>query len=150
MSFQLLLVLAIFVVPATSNILMPHSFFATRSEAMLENPANYQNLEENIDNVNEMTSSRFSSGPNGNVVNNNGNNNHLQTEHARNCFFTPVQCMLPMTDSHKDVQSLHGVYSPTANHVRRSVDTMLTSPWGYTDLIKRGGDNRFYQWLSRF
>uniref|UniRef100_A0A1I7TNF2 Secreted protein n=1 Tax=Caenorhabditis tropicalis TaxID=1561998 RepID=A0A1I7TNF2_9PELO len=128
-------------VPVASNILMPHSFFATRSEA-LENPQAYSGPQES------NRDAQFSD-PNGSA-DDIKNANNFQTEHARNCFFTPVQCMLPLTDSHKDVQSLHGVYSPTAPHVRRSVDTMLTSPWGYTDLIKRGGDNRFYQWLSRF
>ncbi|CAL2051444.1 unnamed protein product [Caenorhabditis brenneri] len=147
MSFSSLVIVVLFAVPATSNILMPHSFFATRSDALLENPTSYQGFEDN--NSNEVTPFGLS-GPSGPSENIKSGSNNFQTEHARNCFFTPVQCMLPLTDSHKDLQSLHGVYSPTAPHVRRSVDTMLTSPWGYTDLIKRGGENRFYQWLSRF
>ncbi|CAP39243.1 Protein CBG22713 [Caenorhabditis briggsae] len=142
MSLQLLAIMVLLVAPVTSNILMPHSFFATRSDIMLEDPSGQA---ENVD----ASPIKINSGSNEDIGSDKSDSN-FQTEHARNCFFTPVQCLLPLTDSHKDVQSLHGVYSPTATHVRRSVDTMLTSPWGYTDLIKRGGDNRFYQWLSRF
>ncbi|CAB3399585.1 unnamed protein product [Caenorhabditis bovis] len=49
--------------------------------------------------------------------------NDFKTEHARNCFFTPVQCFLPQTEAHKDMQSVHSVYYPT--HTRRSVK----APW---------------------
>uniref|UniRef100_A0A8R1DY45 Uncharacterized protein n=1 Tax=Caenorhabditis japonica TaxID=281687 RepID=A0A8R1DY45_CAEJA len=127
------LVICLFVISAVgANILMPHNFFNTRSQ---EPP-----MEQEVDIA-------MNSEPRAVPAE---SSNNYQQDHARNCFFTPVQCMLPLTDSHKDVQSLHGVYSPTATHVRRSVDSMLTSPWGYTDLIKRGDDNQFYQWLRQF
>ncbi|CAI2357956.1 unnamed protein product [Caenorhabditis sp. 36 PRJEB53466] len=123
--------------PTLANILLPSNFFNSRSEDIVFQPNG--DLEE----VLPQNSAPISSIPF-------NTNNAFPQQHNRNCFFTPVQCMLPLTDSHKDLQSLHGVYSPTAPHVRQSVDNMLTSPWGYTDLIKRGGDDRFYQWLSRF
>ncbi|CAI5454774.1 unnamed protein product [Caenorhabditis angaria] len=107
--------------PAFGSILMPHTIYSTRT------------FVGNMEPIGSVIAADSAADEIPVVV---------ATQHNRNCFFTPVQCMLPLADTHKDVQTLHGVYQPSLP-VRRS------APWSSSPYQKRTQNNRFFEWLSR-
>lgn len=71
MSFSFFIIVVVFAVPCASNILMPHSFFATRSESAMGNPTNYQAMNDGKNN--EMIPTAFE-GPKDDLESGNINN----------------------------------------------------------------------------